>query len=53
MGVRFRDGRARLAVPSFKLWSPESPNLHRVRVETEFGTCETRFGIREFAKAGR
>ena len=52
-GVRFRDGRARLAVPSFKLWSPGSPNLHRVRVETEFGACETRFGIREFAAHGK
>ena len=30
--VRFADGRARLEVPSFKLWSPESPNLHRVTV---------------------
>jgi beta-glucuronidase len=46
--VRFENGRARLEVPSFRLWSPESPNLHRVRVATEFGACETRFGIREF-----
>ena len=48
--VRFADGRARLEVPSFKLWSPESPNLHRVTVAANaLGTVSARFGIREFA----
>ena len=48
--VRFADGRARTVVPSFKLWSPESPNLHRVAVAAEgLGSVEARFGIREFA----
>ena len=48
--VRFADGRARLEVPSFKLWSPESPNLHRVTVAAgELGSVSARFGIREFA----
>ena len=51
--VRFENGRARLEVPSFRLWSPESPNLHRVKVATDFGACETRFGIREFAARGK
>jgi beta-glucuronidase len=48
--VRFVDGRARLEVPSFKLWSPESPNLHRVTVTAgALGAVSARFGIREFA----
>ena len=48
--VRFADGRARLEVPSFKLWSPESPNLHRVTVTAgALGAVSARFGIREFA----
>ena len=48
--VRFADGRARLEVPSFKLWSPESPNLHCVAVAAEgLGAVTARFGIREFA----
>ena len=47
--VRFADGRARLEVPSFKLWSPESPNLHRVTVAAgALGSVSARFGIREF-----
>lgn len=47
--VRFADGRARLEVPSFKLWSPERPNLHRVTVAAgALGTASARFGIREF-----
>ena len=48
--VRFADGRVRLEVPSFKLWSPECPNLHRVTVAAgAFGTVSARFVIREFA----
>lgn len=48
--VLFREGRARLAVPSFRLWSPESPNLHRVGVDAgKLGSAETVFGIREIA----
>ena len=47
--VRFADGRARLEVPSFKLWSPERPNLHRVTVAAgALGSVSARFGIREF-----
>ena len=40
----FRDFRATVRVPEFKLWSPASPNLHTV---TLGGTVSARFGIRE------
>ena len=39
----FANGRATVKVPSFKLWSPASPNLHTVAL----GNCSARFGIRE------
>ena len=29
--VRFTNGRAEMSVPSFRLWSPETPHLHCVR----------------------
>ena len=52
--VRFSDGRAKMNVPSFKLWSPESPNLHTVSVSAKpFGAVSARFGIREFAAHGK
>ena len=36
-------------MPSFKLWSPERPNLHRVTVAAgALGSVSARFGIREF-----
>ena len=41
----FRNGRATVKVPGFKLWSPESPNLHTVAM----GGISARFGIRKFA----
>ncbi len=40
------------SVPDFKLWSPETPNLHQVYVKTEFGEVVETFGIREI-KAGK
>ena len=47
--VRFANGRATLCVPDFKLWSPSSPHLHRVRVQVAGrGFSESRFGVREF-----
>lgn len=48
--VSFVNGRARLTVPSFKLWSPQSPNLHRVEVvpHGKKGRASARFGIRQF-----
>ena len=50
--VAFKNRRALLNVPGFKLWSPETPNLHEVAVrlgrETEDGRREVkvRFGVR-------
>ena len=38
----FKNGRATVKVPNFKLWSPESPNLHIVEVDG----VRARFGIR-------
>ena len=40
----FRNFRATVRVPDFKLWSPASPNLHTVSLE---GAVTARFGIRE------
>ena len=40
--VVFKDSRATVAVPDFKLWSPETPNLHNVMLDG----VSTRFGIR-------
>ena len=46
--ILFTGNRATLTVPNFRLWSPESPALHRVTVAAEgFGAVSTRFGIRE------
>ena len=38
----FRNARATVKVPAFRLWSPDAPNLHTVSV----AGCSTRFGIR-------
>ena len=38
----FRNGRATVKVPGFKLWSPDTPNLHTVAVDG----VTARFGIR-------
>ena len=40
----FRNFRATVRVPDFKLWSPASPNLHTVSLG---GDVAARFGIRE------
>ena len=47
--VEFSSRRAAMEVPSFKLWSPSAPNLHRVRVDAgaSLGRAEMRFGIRQ------
>ena len=42
----FRNFRARVDVPGFKLWSPDSPNLHTVALESGGKTVSARFGIR-------
>ena len=43
----FRNFRATVRVPDFKLWSPASPNLHTVTLSTKHQALSTRFGIRE------
>ena len=43
----FRNFRATVRVPDFKLWSPASPNLHTVALGTKHQALSTRFGIRE------
>ncbi|MBO5940324.1 MAG: hypothetical protein J6R18_03900 [Kiritimatiellae bacterium] len=52
--VTFKNSRVKVDVPGFKLWSPQSPNLHTVSVKTETGRVSARFGIRSVeAKNGR
>ena len=51
--VVFRDRRAKIEVPRFRLWSPESPNLHTVALALSGATSPTvRFGIRQVGTAG-
>ncbi len=45
VAATFKNARATVKVPDFKLWSPESPNLHTVCVEGA-ETARARFGIR-------
>ena len=33
VAAKFKNGRAILNVPNFRLWSPESPNLHTVAIQ--------------------
>ena len=42
----FRNFRVRVDVPEFKLWSPDSPNLHTVALKKDGKTVSARFGIR-------
>ena len=57
VSAEFRNGRALVHVPDFKLWSPESPNLHTLTINklaTNDCALTTKFGIREFkCKGGR
>lgn len=57
VAAKFRNGRALVHVPDFKLWSPESPNLHTLTINklaTNDCALTTKFGIREFkCKGGR
>ena len=43
----FKGARAKVQVPDFKLWSPESPNLHTVALKSSSAAVSARFGIRE------
>ena len=53
--VAFAGRRAKLTVPSFRLWSPESPNLHDVTVAFGEGAARSsasaRFGVRQVGTA--
>ncbi len=51
--VAFKDARATMAVPAFKLWSPKAPNLHTVCVAAFDTKVEERFGIREIKAADK
>ena len=44
----FREGKATVAVPDFKLWSPDAPNLHTVTLNAQPSALNVsaRFGIR-------
>lgn len=49
MKATFKDGKATVAVPDFKLWSPDAPNLHTVSLAPSPSrplALSTRFGIR-------
>lgn len=51
--VKFHGGKAGICVPDFKLWSPEEPNLHTVRVKWQDVLAQSRFGIRSIETKGR
>ncbi len=53
--LRFKSGRldCELTVPDVRLWSPETPNLHRLVLRTETDEVAETFGIREFRAEGR
>ena len=49
--VVFKNRRAKVNVPDFRLWSPEKPNLHAVRLATPNSQLSTSFGIRQVGTA--
>jgi len=53
----FRDGKATVTVPDFKLWAPATPNLHTValRSQPSASACapQARFGIRQVEARNR
>lgn len=49
--VAFRNRRAKLTVPNFRLWSPTAPHLHQVTLTTDNRRLTTRFGIRQVGTA--
>ena len=51
--VKFRDGRVAITVPGFRLWSPESPVLHKVLINLSTFNLSTRFGIRQIETKDR
>ena len=55
VAVEFKDGKAIADVPDFRLWSPESPALHKVSIQlsTLNSQLSTRFGIRQIEAKDR
>ena len=64
VAATFRDGRAIVRVPDFRLWSPEEPNLHAVLLVSRRSSLvtargddgiavATRFGIRQIEARDR
>ena len=49
--VAFKNRRARLNVPDFKLWSPEKPNLHVLALTAKSQRLTAKFGVRQVATA--
>ena len=50
--AEFRNRRAKVSVPGFKLWSPDSPNLHTVALQDGSTAVRSRFGIRTVEARG-
>lgn len=55
VNVKLSDGRVAATVPNFRLWSPDTPNLHRMSVQlsTLNFKLSTRFGIRQIEARDR
>ena len=53
--VNIQDNQAviQLRVPHFKIWTPESPNLHTVTVSSANDAVTERFGIRKVCTRGQ
>ena len=56
VNVKLSNGRAAVTVPDFRLWSPESPALHKVSINLSTSqpfNLSTRFGIRQIEAKDR
>ena len=51
--VKLSNGRATITVPDFRPWSPESPNLHSLKLTTSHYSLATKFGIRQIEAKDR
>ena len=51
--VTFKDGKATVKVPDFRLWSPEHPDLHTVELVSGASSLSARFGIRTIEAKAR
>jgi beta-galactosidase/beta-glucuronidase len=45
----FEDGEVEIALPKFKLWSPNEPNLYDLKITTDEDKVESYFGMRKFS----